>query len=81
MMQVRVTDALAVGDTIITAGLVLSEDGRATARSPYPRSLLIGTVVALQLDANALTETAFLRPALDFERTDRLLVILAFTQD
>jgi len=81
MVQVRVTDALAVGDTIITAGLVLSEDGPATARSPYPRGLLIGTVVALQQDANALTETAFLRPALDFEQTDRLLVILAFTQD
>jgi hypothetical protein len=38
-------------------------------------------VVALQQDANALTETAFLRPALDFEQTDRLLVILAFTQE
>jgi rod shape-determining protein MreC len=81
MVQVRATDALAVGDTIISAGLTLTGNGSATARSPYPRGLLIGMVVALQQDANALTETAFLRPALDFERTDRLLVILAFTQD
>ncbi len=81
MVQVRVTDTLAVGDTIISAGLALREDGTAAERSPYPRGLLIGTVVALQQDANALTETAFLRPAFDFVRTDRLLVILAFTQD
>lgn len=81
MVQVRATDALAVGDTIISAGLTLTGNGSAAARSPYPRGLLIGMVVALQQDANALTETAFLRPALDFERTDRLLVILAFTQD
>ena len=78
MVQVNVTDRLAVGDTVITAGLVL---GDAVARSDYPRGLLIGHVADVEPDPNALTQTGFVRPALDFSRLDRLLVITAFAQD
>lgn len=81
MVQVRVTDEVAVGDTIVTAGLALTDDAASAARSPFPRGLLIGSVAALQRDANALTVTAFLRPAIDFDRIDRLLVVLDFSQD
>jgi cell shape-determining protein MreC len=62
----------------VTAGLALSEG---TARSPYPRGLLIGHVQAVEQDANALTQTVFVRPALDFDRVDRLLVVRSFTQE
>jgi rod shape-determining protein MreC len=82
MVQVRATDRVAVGDTIVSAGLTLAEGGGGgVARSPYPGGLLIGTIQALELDADALTRTAFLRPAVDFSAVGRLLVVLHFAQD
>lgn len=78
MVQVNVTEELGVGDPIVTAGLVLGSD---VARSAYPRGLLIGHVADVEQDANALTQTGFVRPALDFSRLDRLLVVIAFEQD
>lgn len=78
MVQVDVTDDLAVGDTVVTAGLVLSDGA---AYSAYPRGLLIGSVQAVERDTNALTQTGFVRPALDFPRLDRLLVVRDFSQD
>ena len=82
MVQVRATDEVAVGDTIASAGLVLTDAGGAgIGRSPNPRGLLIGTVQALELDADGLTQTAFVRPAVDFAAVGRLLVVLHFDQD
>lgn len=78
MVQVNVTDQLDPGDTIVTAGLVLEEG---VARSPYPRGLLIGQVQDVAQDVNALTQTGFVRPALDFSRLERLLVVTSFLQD
>lgn len=78
MVQVAVTEVVAVGDTIVTAGLALEQ---AVARSPYPKGLLIGHVLAVEPDTNALTQTAFVRAALDFGRLERLLVVLEFRQD
>jgi rod shape-determining protein MreC len=81
MVQLQATDRVAVGDTIVSAGLTLTGAGGAgIARSPYPRGLLIGTIQALELDSDALTRTAFLRPALDFSTIERLLVVLHFDQ-
>jgi rod shape-determining protein MreC len=82
MVQVRAADQVAVGDTVVSAGLTLAtEGGSAIARSPYPRGLLIGTIQALELDPDGLTQTAFLRPAVDFAAVERLLVVLHFTQE
>ncbi|HET6745721.1 MAG TPA: rod shape-determining protein MreC [Candidatus Limnocylindria bacterium] len=78
MVQVDVTDDLAEGDAVVTAGLTLAEEA---ARSPYPRGLLIGTIQAIQQDSNALTQTGFIRPALDFQQVERLLVVLSYQQD
>lgn len=78
MVQVDVTDEVAVGDSIVSAGLALEA---AAVRSPYPKGLLIGHVLAVEPDANALTQTAFVRAALDFGRLERLLVVLDFRQD
>jgi len=82
MVQVRATDQVAVGDTVVSAGLTLSDAGGAgIGRSPYPRGLLIGRIQALELDADGLTQTAFVRPAVDFSTVERLLVVLRFDQD
>ena len=82
MIQVRATDHVAVGDTVVSAGLTLTgEVGAGIGRSPYPSGLLIGMIQALELDSDGLTQTAFVRPAVDFSAVGRLLVVLRFTQD
>lgn len=81
MVQVAVTDQVALGDSIITAGLVLTDPSTGgTVRSPYPKGLLVGTVQAIQRDSNALTQTLFVRPAVDFGRIERLMVVRHFTE-
>lgn len=82
MIQVRASDAIAVGDTVVSAGLTLTDaGGAAIGRSPYPRGLLIGRIQALELDPDGLTQSAFVRPAVDFSSVTRLLVVLHFDQD
>ncbi|HET8776585.1 MAG TPA: rod shape-determining protein MreC, partial [Candidatus Limnocylindria bacterium] len=75
MTNVPVTEAVEIGDTILSAGLTF--DGGA---SRYPGGLLIGTVQAVEDDPNALTRTAFVRPAFDAAAAERLLVVLEFSQ-
>lgn len=77
MSQVTLSDEVSVGDTIVTAGLEL--DG--VAASPYPRGLLVGTVSALERDPNGLTQTAFVRPAVDPRTVQWLMVVLSATID
>ncbi|MEX1277999.1 MAG: rod shape-determining protein MreC, partial [Chloroflexota bacterium] len=77
MSQVMLSDEVSVGDTIVTAGLEL--DG--VAASPYPRGLLVGTVSALETDPNGLTQTAFVRPAVDPRTVEWLMVVLSATLD
>lgn len=77
MTQVTLSDQVAVGDSIVTAGLEL--DG--VAASPYPRGLLVGTVSALEADPNGLTQTAFVRPAVDPRTLEWLMVVLSATLD
>ncbi len=77
MTQVAVTDEAAVGDTIVTAGLEIE----GVAASPYPAGLLIGTVSALETDANGLTRTVFVRPALDPRAVEWLMVVRSATID
>jgi len=82
MVQLQAVDIVAVGDTVVSAGLTLTDGtGAPISRSPYPRGLLIGRVQAVETDPNALTKTAFVRPAIDFRAVERLLVVLRFTQD
>lgn len=74
-VKVPLTEALEVGDTIVSAGLRVGEE-----TSRFPGGLLIGTVQAVEADANGLTHTAFVRPAIDFARIERLLVVTTFSQ-
>jgi len=75
MVNVPVTEALEVGGTIVSAGLTFGEEA-----SRYPGGLLIGRTQAVEPDPNALTQTAFVRPAFDPARVERLLVVLDFSQ-
>ena len=75
MVNVPITEKIALGDTIVSAGLTYGEEA-----SRYPDGLLIGTVQAIEPDPNALTQTAFVRPAFDVGSVERLLVVLDFTQ-
>jgi rod shape-determining protein MreC len=54
--------------------------GSSDVASAYPKGLLIGRVQAIEPDPNALTKTAFVQPALDFMKVDRLLVVTSFHQ-
>jgi len=75
MGTIPVTEAVEVGATIVSAGLTYG-----TAASRYPGGLLIGTVQAVEEDPNALTQTAFVRPAFDAASAERLLVVIDFSQ-
>jgi len=75
-VNVPVTEKLIAGDSIVTAGLTIGP----TLRSSYPKGLLIGMVQVVQADSQALTQTGFVRPALDFVHLDRLLVVTSSTQ-
>ena len=75
MVNVPVTETLEVGGTIVSAGLTFGEEA-----SRYPGGLLIGRIQAVEPDQNALTQTAFVRPAFDLESIERLLVVLEFSQ-
>jgi len=75
MSNLPITDAVVVGDTVVSAGLTVGD-----LASRYPGGLLIGTVQAVEEDPNALTQTAFVRPAFDVASAERLLVVLEFSQ-
>jgi cell shape-determining protein MreC len=75
MSNVPVTETIEVGDTIVSAGLAIGDEA-----SRYPGGLLIGTVQAVDEDDNALTQTAFVRPAFDVNGAERLLIVLDFSQ-
>ena len=78
MVEIDVGDEVAVGDTVISAGLARGEE----IRSRYPAGLLIGRVQAVETEpGEGLTQNAFVAPALDFRRLERLLVVTSFVQE
>lgn len=61
-------DAVAVGDIVLTSGL----GGR------FPRLLVVGQVIATEQRDYEMFRTAVVRPVVDFERLDFVLVITGF---
>ena len=59
-----------IGDEVVTAGIELGGG----VRSPYPKGLLIGQVVDVRRDANAVVQTAYLQPAADLDKLEYVLV-------
>ncbi len=74
MEQIDSSDEIALGDEVVSAGIELGGG----VRSPYPKGLLIGQVVDIRRDANAVVQTAYLQPAADFEKLEFVLVILDY---
>lgn len=71
MQNIDSTERIQIGDQVVTAGIDLGGG----VRSPFPKGLLIGTVVDVERDANAVTQAAFIQPAADLERLEYLLVV------
>ncbi len=76
MTNIPITEPVEQGDTIVSAGLTFDDES-----SRYPAGLLIGRVQAVEPDANALTQTAFVRPAFEAAEAERLLVVLEWEQE
>ena len=71
MEQIDSGEIVVQGDEVVTAGLELGGG----VRSPYPKGLLIGQVVDVRRDANAVVQTAYLQPAANLDKLEFVLVI------
>lgn len=65
---------IGIDEEVFTAGIELAGG----IRSPYPRGLVIGTVVDVERDANAVVQTAFLAPAATLDAFELVLVITSY---
>jgi rod shape-determining protein MreC len=71
MANIPSTDEVAVEDAVVTAGIDLGNG----IRSPFPKGLVIGRIVDVQKDPNAVVQTAFVEPAAPLDRLEYVLVI------
>jgi rod shape-determining protein MreC len=62
---------ISLDEEVFTAGIELVGG----IRSPYPKGLVIGTVVDVQRDANDVVQTAYLTPAANLDSFELALVI------
>jgi rod shape-determining protein MreC len=65
------TEQMAPGDVVITAGLALNNE----VRSLYPKGLIVGSVVDVQKADVQAYQKAVVRPAVDFRKLERVLVV------
>jgi rod shape-determining protein MreC len=71
MDKIDATERVQLGDEVVTAGIELGGG----IRSPYPKGLVIGQVVDVRRDPNAVVQTAWLLPAAPLDRLEYVLVI------
>jgi rod shape-determining protein MreC len=71
MEDVAATERVSLDDQVVTAGIDLGQG----VRSPFPKGLLIGRVVDVQRDPNAVVQTSYLVPAADLDKLEFVLVI------
>lgn len=71
MGKIDATQQVELGDEVVTAGISLGE----AVRSPYPQGLVIGRIIDVVRDPNAVVQVAFVEPAVDLRRLELLLVI------
>jgi len=74
MQNIDAAVSVGLGEEVVTAGIELAGG----IRSPYPKGLVIGTVIDVRRDANEVVQTAFLQPAADLEHLEFALVILDY---
>jgi rod shape-determining protein MreC len=71
MDKIDATQQINLGDEVVTAGISLGE----AVRSPYPKGLIVGRIVDVTRDPNAVVQAAFIEPAVDLGRLEVVLVI------
>jgi rod shape-determining protein MreC len=71
MDKIDATQRITLGDEVVTAGISLGQ----AVRSPYPKGLVIGRIIDVTRDPNAVVQTAFVEPAVDLNRLEAVLVI------
>lgn len=74
MRNIDATERISLGEEVVTAGIELVGG----VRSPYPKGLLIGQVVDVARDPNAVVQTAYLVPPIDLDRLETVLVITSY---
>jgi rod shape-determining protein MreC len=74
MGKIDATQKAGIGDEVVTAGITLGSG----IRSPYPKGLLIGKVIDVARDPNAVVQTAFVEPAVDLNQLEAVLVITSY---
>lgn len=74
MINIPATEVIAVGETIVTAGIDLGQG----VRSPFPRGLLIGRVVDVRSAPADVLQSALIEPAAPLDRLEYVLVIVNF---
>jgi rod shape-determining protein MreC len=75
MKNIDASVAIALDEEVYTAGLELAGG----IRSPYPRGLVVGSVVDVQRDATDVVQTAFVQPAANLAGFSLVLVITDYT--
>jgi rod shape-determining protein MreC len=71
MRNIDATERVQLGEEVYTAGIVLAGG----VRSPYPKGLLIGQVVDVRRDANAVVQTAYLQPTAPLDKVEWVSII------
>lgn len=71
MLNIDAAVSVGLGEEVVTAGIELAGG----IRSPYPKGLVIGTVVDVRRDANEVVQTAYLQPAAALDRLEYVLVV------
>jgi rod shape-determining protein MreC len=71
MEKIDSTVRVGLGEEIVTAGIELN----GAVKSPFPKGLLIGQVIDVKRDANAVVQTAYLVPAANLDQLEYVLVI------
>ena len=75
MQNIAVTETITVGDQVVTAGIDLGNG----IRSAFPKGLVIGRIVDVRKEPNAVVQSAFLEPAADLDKLEYVLVITGFS--
>jgi len=71
MRNIDATERVQLGEEVYTSGIVLAGG----VRSPYPKGLLIGQVVDVRRDANAVVQTAYLQPTAPLDKVEWVSII------
>jgi rod shape-determining protein MreC len=74
MQNIAITEEVAVGDQVVTAGIDLGNG----IRSAFPKGLVIGRIVDVRSEPNSVVQSAFLEAASTLDKLEYVLVITGF---